>query len=155
MGTGVAVVADELGTSAKMNLKLETVENVNIDGQYMKIATGALAESGQNSKIFSWQNTIVSADVIVHKILIDITTPSALAAQINVGQNAAEVVSDNMIDGQLLNAALVLNSMITPGANGEGAVHVADDEWITGYEDNTADPANLVGKYYIYYTEVA
>jgi len=40
------------------------------------------------------------------------------------------------------------------GTNGLGAVRVADDEWITGFEDNSADPADLVGKYYIFYSEI-
>lgn len=136
---------EEKATEALMN-------DVNI-----RVAKVALAESGQNAKIASWQNTVVSGDILVHGILFHITTPSAAAAKVNAGHAATEIASDDMIDGAALDSAAgtVLNSAFQAGVgNALGAVQVLDDEWITFFEDNSADPVNLVGYAYIFYTTI-
>jgi len=117
------------------------------------VASGSLTAGIQHAKIFSWQNTAASASIIVHKVLINITTGSSAAAKINVGQAATEVESDNLIDGAALDSIDILNNYDDQGGNGTGAVLVADDQWITGYEDNSAASTGLVGKYYIFYTK--
>jgi hypothetical protein len=128
-----------------------------LNDKEIRVVNGALVSTnGQNGKIFGWQNTVVSGTILVHKILIYITTPATAAANINVGHNAADATSDDLIDGADLDgtAGDVKNSVKDAGTNGLGAVQVLDDEWITGYEDNTADPADLVGEYYIFYTTI-
>lgn len=120
----------------------------------IRLASGDLIAGAQHAKIFSWRNTIVSGDIIILLTLISIRTPSTAAAKINVGQSETEVESDNMIDAGALNVSGVLNNIINAGTNGKGAVYVSDDEWITGFEDNSDASTDLVGKYYIFYSEV-
>lgn len=133
----------------------ELITGAKLNDQNVRVAYGDLVSTnGQAGKIFSWQNTVVSADILVWLVLINITTGATAAAKINVGQNAAEATSDNLIDGASLQAVDVLNNHEDQGGNGSVAKLVADDEWVTGYEDNSADPADLVGKYYIFYTEI-
>lgn len=132
----------------------ERVTGARLNDQNVRVASGTLTAGIAGAKIFSWQNTVVSGAIVVWLILIDITTVSTAAALINVGQAGAEVTSDNLIDGALLNATGVRNSIIDGGGNGEGAQHVADDEWITGFEENTLASTGLVGKYYIFYTKI-
>lgn len=152
MGAGSAVSADDLITAAKMNLKLETVDETDVNAQFLRLATGSLAPSGQNAKIFSWQNTVVSADIVVILVFVDITTAGG-AGQLDVGVNAAEATDNDLINGGDLTTIDVLTS--NDATIGGNARHCADDEWVTGFEDNTGNPAGLIGKYYIYYVKVA
>jgi len=132
----------------------EEVSGARLNDQNIRIASGNLTAGAINTKIFSWQNTVVSGVIIVHLILIDVTTVSTAAANINVGQAATEVASDNLIDGAALNTLGVRNSVANGGTNGKGAQRVADDQWITGFEDNSFASTGLVGKYYIFYTKI-
>lgn len=132
----------------------EEVTGARLNDQNVRVASGTLTAGAQHAEIFSWQNTVVSGDIVIWLILIDITTASTPAAKINCGQAATDIESDDMIDGGALNATGVINSIINPGTNGKGAQHVADDEYVTGYEDNSAASTDLVGKYYIFYTKV-
>lgn len=132
----------------------DLISAARLDDQNVRVASGTLTAGAIHTKIFSWQNTVVSGAIVVHLILIDVTTISTAAAKINAGQAATEIESDDMMDGAALNATGVRNSIIDGGANGKGAQHVADDEWITGYEDNSAASTGLVGKYYIFYTKI-
>ena len=128
-----------------------------MNDSHIRVVNGALAESGINAKIGSWQNTVVSGTILVHMILVYVTTLSTLAAKLNAGHNVAEVAADDMIDGAALDgtAGDVINSAFQAGiGNALGAVRVLDDEWITFFEDNSADPADLVGEYYIFYTKI-
>lgn len=132
----------------------DLISSERLDDQHVRIASGTLTAGIQHAKIFSWQNTVVSGDILVWLVTTDITTVSTAAAKINVGQAATEIESDNLIDGAALNTLGVRNSIGHPGTNGKGAQHVADDEWITGFEDDSAASTGLVGKYYIFYTKV-
>ena len=132
----------------------EEVTGARLNDQNIRVASGTLTAGIQHAKIFSWQNTVVSGDIIVHMILVDVTTVSTAAAKINAGQAATEIESDDLVDGAALDALGVRNSTIDAGANGKGAQHVAVDEWITGFEDSSADSTDLVGKYYIFYSKV-
>ena len=119
----------------------------------LKKVSGDLTTGAQHAKMASWQNT-TGGVILVPLILVSITTPATAAAKINAGQAATEIESDNMIDGAAINAAGTPNSIINAGTNGKGAQYVADDEWITFFEDNSAASTDLVGKYYIFYTKV-
>lgn len=132
----------------------DLISHDRLNDQNVRCVSGDLADGVQHAKIFSWQNTEVSGDILVWLVLISITTGSTAAAKINVGSNAAEVESDNMIDGAALNVVKTKNSIIDGGVNGEGAQYVADDEWITGFEDDSEASTDLVGKYYIFYTKI-
>lgn len=116
------------------------------------VASGDLTAGAQHAKIFSWKNDLVGGSILVFLVVIDITTPSAAAALLNVGQAATEVESDNLMDGVGLSVAAVLNSLAEVAKPAcKGVVKVADDEYITGFEDDTAASTDLVGKYYIFY----
>ena len=132
----------------------EEVTGARLNDQNVRVASGVLTAGAQHAKIFSWQNTVVSGDIIVWLVTTDITTVSTAAAKINVGQASTEVESDNLIDGAALNTLGVRNSILDEGTNGKGAQHVADDEWITGFEDDSAASTDLVGKFYIFYTKI-
>jgi len=133
---------------------VEKITAARLNDQNVRVASGSLVAGIQHAKIFSWQNDVVSGDILVWLILISITTPATPAAKINAGQAATEIESDDMIDGGAINAAGTINSIINAGTNGKGAQYVADDEWVTGFEDNSAASTDLVGKYYIFYTKV-
>ena len=133
---------------------LPPIGDGDIDAKFAGLVPGSLSESGQHGKIFSWQNTY-GYSIIITQVFIEKITGSTAAAKINVGQSATEAESDNLIDGAALQGTGVLNLIKNSGTNGLGNVVVADDEWITGFEDNSADPDGLVGKYYIYYVEQA
>ena len=64
------------------------------------------------------------------------------------------IESDNLIDGADLQGTNLLNHIKHAGTNGLGAVLVGDGEWITLFEDNSADPADLAGSYDILYVPV-
>ena len=132
----------------------EAITPTRLNDQNARVVNGDLTAGVPHAKIFSWQNTTVSGDVLVWLALISVTTQSTASARINVGQAATEIESDDLIDGGSLAAAGTINSIIDAGTNGKGAQYVADDEWITGYEDNTASSTGLVGEYYIFYTKI-
>ena len=132
----------------------EEVTGARLNDQNVRVVNGALAAGVKHAKIFSWQNTDVSGDIIVWLVATSIVTPSTAAANINVGQAAAEIESDDLIDAAALNVAATKNSIIDAGVNGKGAQYVADDEWITGFEDDSAASTALVGEYYIFYTKI-
>ncbi len=119
------------------------------------VASGNLTAGVQNAKIFSWQNTVVSGDILVFLVIVDITTGSTAAATIDVGEAATEVRSDNLMDGEALTNIASMNSIEGAGAaSALGVRRVADDQWITGFEGNVDASTDLVGKYYILYALV-
>ena len=72
----------------------EEVTGALLNDQNVRVVNGALADGIQHAKIFSWQNTDVSGDIIVWLIVVSIVTPSTAAAKINVGQAATEIESE-------------------------------------------------------------
>lgn len=132
----------------------EEVSGARLNDQNVRVVSGTLTAGIQHAKIFSWQNTAVSGDILVWLILVSITTVSTAAAKINVGHAATEIESDDLMDAAALNVLATKNSIIDGGTNGKGAQYVPDDEWITGFEDDSAASTGLVGKYYIFYTKI-
>jgi len=132
----------------------EEVSGARLNDQNVRVVNGTLTDGIQHAKIFSWQNTEVSGDIIVWLVIVSIVTPSTAAAKINVGQAATEIESDDLMDAAALNVAGCVNSIIDHGTNGKGAQYVADDEWITGFEDDSEASTDLVGEYYIFYTKI-
>jgi len=142
-------------TAAAVTAVVTEVEAVNgsIVGSDDGFASGNLTAGIQAAKIFAWKNE-TGGSVIVQRVIINATTASTPAAKINVGQSAADAASDNLIDGAALDSIDSFDNIDSQGTNGQSTVVVADDEYITGYEDNSAASTDLVGKYYVYYTAV-
>jgi len=116
--------------------------------------SGSLTSTGgQHSKLASWQNTL-NQTVMVTGLYVRKSTAATAAAKINAGQAATEIESDNLIDGADLQGTNLINHIKHAGTNGLGGVLVNDGEWITLFEDNSADPADLVGNYYIFFMPV-
>lgn len=129
-----------------------TLLDANIDTSYMKVVSGTLTAALQNAKIFSWRNTEASAAVIIHLVVIDVVTPSSLGAKIDVGIASTEVTAATLINDKLLSSAGTFSNY--DATSGIGADNCADDYYVTGFESNVAAATGLVGKYYIFYTEV-
>ena len=132
----------------------DLINHDRLNDQNVRVVNGTLTAGVQHAKIFSWQNTVVSGDIIVWEVIVSIVTPSTAAAKINVGQAATEIESDDLMDAAALNVAGCVNSIIDHGTNGKGSQYVADDEWITGFEDDSEASTDLVGEYYIFYTKI-
>lgn len=134
-----------------------TTMGVNKNPEYndtIIVESGMLTAGAQHAKIFAWQNTKVGGAVLVIRVLIHITTPATAAARINVGHAVTDSEADNLIDGGALDAVDILDNIDNQGTNGTSAVLVDDDEYVTGYEDDSAASTDLVGRYYICYTPV-
>ena len=125
---------------------------------YMKVVKVALTAGNADAYAFAWQNPESTA-IMVHRVLLDITTESATGGSvINIGSGAtATTESDNLIDGGALTAAALLDNIDDQGTNGKSRQKLAAKggatDHITG-RIKTANAAALVGNVYIYYTAV-
>lgn len=125
-----------------------------LDDTILKWVEGDLTAGIQHARIFSWQNT-TGYPVLVLSAIVKIDVVSTAAAKINVGSAVNEVESDNIIDGAALDSLGVRNHIHDAGTNGLGSVRVGSNEWVTGYEDDSAASTDLVGQYYILYKKLA
>lgn len=125
---------------------------------YMKVVKVALTAGNADAFAFAWQNPESSA-IMVHRVLLDITTESATGGSvINIGSGAtATTESDNLIDGGALTAAALLDNIDDQGTNGKSKQRLdakaGTTDYVTG-RIKTAHAAALVGNVYIYYTAV-
>ena len=123
-----------------------------------RVASGALTAGTSGSFAFAWQN-YHDQDVIVDKVVIDITSAGGSAsAVLTVGTAAtATTEGNNFIDvdgGALLNTGATYDSIENAGTSGERFRLVYADnaaaDWVTGrIKVNHAN--ELAGKYHIYY----
>ena len=135
---------------------------VSIVAQYMKVLTGSLASGNADAFAFAVQNP-ESAKILIHKVIIDITTVGGTGSSVlNVDVvGSATGTGDTIFDGIDLNAqAVLVNTNVSDsGTNGDEKVHKMDEsggtnDYITA-KILVQNAASLVGKYYIFYTEVA
>lgn len=144
--------ADSVNTAA---IEDNAVTIDKIAAGFMKVAKVALTPAAAADDIlFAWENEEAGA-VIVHKVLVDITTAGGTAtALIDVGGAADAVTgSDTLIDGADLNAVAVYDNIDDQGTNGKSKVKVAAGAFVTGQAKVEAAAA-LVGNAYIFYTAV-
>lgn len=123
-----------------------------------KVASGALAADVSGNFAFTWQNP-ETTKVIVHRVVIDITTAGGTAgSKLDIGVVAsATSTGDNLIDGLDLNNADVSDNVMDGGTNGKSVQKMDEyngsNDWITG-KILEKDASSLVGKYYIHYRKV-
>lgn len=133
-GKEVAASADELNRGA------------------LKKVTGALAAVDTGGGVFAWANPETSEILIEHVALV-VTTKTTDACTVDVGTTAADATtsSDNLIDGQDINAAAgTFTNAANGGTNGKLAQRLAAGKWVTASKASGAS-AGLKGSYEIYY----
>ncbi len=166
-GTAITASAAELNALASTGLDstelgilngalVSTAElnNLRFADKMEKVIKVALADADTGGGVFSWRNTEESADVLVTRLVIDLTTAASGACTLDCGQAATSVISDNLIDALDTNAATgVFDSVTEAGTNGKTAVKVADDAFVTG-SMKTGAAAGTAGSAYIFYVVV-
>lgn len=118
----------------------------------VKKATGNLAAVDTGGGVFSWQNPETS-EILIEHVAIKVTTVATAACTVDVGTTAtnATTSSDNLIDGQDVNAATgTFTNAANAGTNGKPAQRLASGKWVTGSKASGAS-AGIVGTYEIYY----
>jgi hypothetical protein len=117
-----------------------------------KIAKVALGAADTGGGVLSWQNP-EGTDIIITRIVIDITTRATGACTIDVGTTAtsATTSSDNLIDGLDINAATgVFDNIDNKGSNGKSKQKLASGKWVTASKAS-GSAAGTVGYAYIHY----
>lgn len=116
----------------------------------VKVALAALDTAGG---VLAWQNSEEAADIIVTRIILDVTTKSTAACTLDVGYTAtsAATSADNLLDGlDVGTAAILADNLGNAGTNGKTRQKVANGKWITASKASGA-AAGLVGYAYIEY----
>ncbi len=135
------------------------VLNANlIPPSYMHVAKVPLQAGDSDDIAFAWQNP-VDADILVHRVIVDITAAGGTASSVmDVGvTNANDGTDDCFFDDMNINSVKVEDHLRTAGA-GQGGVHKVDqrggtNDYITG-KILAANANDLEGNVYIYYTSV-
>lgn len=111
----------------------------------------ALADAGSAGGVLAWLNP-ESGAIIVHHVILDVTTAAAGAATVDVGVAAdGATASDNLIDGLDVNAATgVFGSADEGGTNGATSRKVAAGQFVTASQAS-GDVTGLAGSAYITY----
>jgi hypothetical protein len=147
---GVAVTS----TAAELNIMDGvTATAAELNRGSLKKATGALAAADTGGGVFAWQNP-AGAEILVELVKVIVTTKTTGACSLDVGMTAtnATTLSDTLIDGQDINAAVgTFDNWTNKGTNGIGMTRVASGKWITGSVVAGGASAGLVGTYEIYY----
>jgi len=132
-----------------------------VDAGEIKVVKGTLTAGIANAIAFAWQNP-ESVEIHVLQVVIDVTTAGGTAtAVLDVGPATSGTgTADTILDGADLNAAAIYSSLSAgvSGTNATENVHKLDENggttpYITG-KILVETAANMVGKYYIYYTVV-
>lgn len=141
-------------TAAELNLLDGVVATTaEINRGALKKATGALAKVDTGGGLFAWANPEAS-DILVEHIALVVGTKTNGACSVDVGTTAtnATTLSDNLIDGQDINAAAgTFTNAANGGTNGKTAQRLATGKWVTGSVVAGGASAGLVGTYEIYY----
>lgn len=118
----------------------------------LKKATGNLAAVDTGGGVFAWQNPETS-EILIEHVAVKVTTVATAACTVDVGTATASATtsSDNLIDGQDVNAATgTFTNAANSGTNGKPAQRLAAGKWVTGSKASGAS-AGIAGTYEIYY----
>ena len=145
MKTGIKI------NGLKIKGKEVTASADDLNRGALKKVTGALAAVDTGGGVFAWANPETSEILIEHVALV-VTTKTTDACTVDVGTTAADATtsSDNLIDGQDINAAGTFTNAANGGTNGKLAQRLAAGKWVTASKASGAS-AGLKGSYEIYY----
>ena len=145
MKTGIKI------NGLKLKGKEVTASADDLNRGALKKVTGALTAVDTGGGVFAWANPETSEILIEHVALV-VTTKTTDACTVDVGTTAADATtsSDNLIDGQDINAAGTFTNAANGGTNGKLAQRLAAGKWVTASKASGAS-AGLKGSYEIYY----
>jgi len=153
-GTAVSSTAAELNILDGVTATAAEINQLDNADRMETCVKVALAADDSAAGLFSWQNTEESSDILVTKLIVQTTTATSGACTGDFGFAATSILSDTLIDGADLNAAVgVFDTFKDGGTNGVGSQLVADDEFVTG-SVATGASAGIVGNAYIFYVVV-
>ena len=136
-----------VGGTLTLNGTLAVANGAVVSG-LPRVTKVALAAGTAAGGVLSWANP-AGASIIVHNIVLDITTQSTGASTIDVGVAAnGTTSSDTLIDGVSGAAAGVFNSATNAGSNGSMSRKLTSTQFITASQASGA-VAGLVGSAYI------
>lgn len=94
------------------------------------------------------------ADLVITKLILDVTTPATGSATADIGVGATAATSDDgLLDGVDVGAAAILaDNVDDQGTNGKASVLWAEGEYLT--VSPSASLAGLVGNVYVQYVHV-
>lgn len=147
MKTGIKI------NGLKLKGKEVTASADDLNRGALKKVTGALVASNDAGGLFSWKNPEASEILIEHVALV-VTTKTTGACSADVGTTAVDgtTLSDNLIDGQDIKAAVgTFTNTANGGDNGKAAQRLAAGKWVTGSVVTGGASAGLKGSYEIYY----
>ena len=130
-----------------------TANAADVNRGALKKVTGALAAKDTGGGIFAWANP-EAGEILVEHVALKVTTKTTGACSVDVGTTAtnATTSSDNLIDGQDINAATgTFTNTANGGTNGKSAQRLAAGKWVTASVVAGGASAGLVGTYEIYY----
>jgi len=146
----------DLGVAKLKQLFLNSVEVIataaELNRGSLKKVTGALAAVDTAGGVFSWANPETS-EILVEHVAIKTTHVATAACTVDAGTTAttATTLSDNLIDGKDVNAAIgTFSNLESAGTNGKAGQRLAAGKWVTGSVASGAS-AGIVGTYEIYY----
>ncbi len=128
------------------------IEDPNSDNGAPVVRTSLItmtAATGAGGAL-SWQNP-TGERILVHGLMIDITTASGSTTTIDCGvASGATTSSDDLIDGKTVATAAVIHSWHHQGTNGAASRAVPADYYVTGSITGTI--GSFAAKAYIQWT---
>ena len=122
---------------------------VNSGDKLTKTVTGALGVGTGNAGMLSLLNP-EGAIIFITRLILDVTTQATGTPTVNCGVTTVAASADDLIDGGAVGAAVVvLDNIEDGGTNGQATVKMGAAEYLT--ITASADPAGLVGSYYLSY----
>ena len=127
--------------------------NVPLGPEVTGVAKAALTAGNANAIAFAIANP-EGADLLIHRVLLDVTTPGGTAtAVLDVGVAADAVTgSDILIDGADANADALYDNLNDAGTSGKSRQRWGSTQYVTG-QILVANAAALVGNVYVFYTK--
>ena len=146
------VVGGEIDVTGKASIGSTEIAAAD---RVVKVAKVALGVADTAGGVLAWQNP-EGVDILVSRILLNVTTAATGACTIDVGMTAANATttSDTLIDGaDVGTAAGVFDNIDNAGTNGKSNQKVATGKWITASKASGA-AAGLAGFAYIHYVRI-
>lgn len=117
------------------------------DKKQVQLTMIDLAATAGNAGVLQWRPARVGA-FVVHRIELDILTPSTGACTVDVGVAAAATSNDSLIDGLSIATAGLYDNLKNPGTNGKASQKLTSSQYVTGTVAS-GTVTGLVGKAYV------